>query len=203
VLRLTNSTHKEISMKVVRHALTAFTSSFFAVSVWAADSYTVDPRHTHPSYEISHFGWSTQRGRFDEASGKISLDRAAKTGSVEVTIQVASVSTGVAKLDDHLKSEDFFNAAKFPTMTFKSKTVHFNGDKPSAVDGDFTLLGVTKPVTLAISAFQCAPNPFLKKDACGADATATIKRSEFGMTKYVPGLGDDVKLVINVEAIKD
>jgi polyisoprenoid-binding protein YceI len=109
----------------------------------------------------------------------------------------------VGKLDDHLKSEDFFNAAKFPTMTFKSKAVHFSGDKPASVDGELTLLGVTKPVTLTIAAFQCAPNSFVKKEACGADATAGIKRSEFGMTKYVPGLGDDVKLLINVEAFKD
>jgi polyisoprenoid-binding protein YceI len=190
-------------MQILRHVLTALASGLVSSPLWAADSYTVDPNHTHPSYEISHFGWSTQRGRFDKASGKISLDRAARTGSVDVTIDVASVSTGVGKLDDHLKSEDFFNAAKFPTMTFKSKTVHFDGDKPASVDGELTLLGVSKPVTLTITAFQCAPNPFVKKEACGADATTSVKRSEFGMTKYVPGLGDEVKLLINVEAFKD
>ncbi len=174
-----------------------------AAPVIAADSYTIDPGHTHPSYEISHFGWSIQRGRFDKVSGKVVLDRAAKSGSVDVSIDVASVSTGVAKLDEHLKSEDFFNVAKYPTMTFKSKKVLFNGDKPVSIEGEFTLLGVTKPLTLAISAFQCAPNQFVRKDACGADATGTIKRTEFGMTKYAPGLGDEVKLLINVEAFKD
>ena len=190
-------------MKSFRLGIAAVASIMFSAPLLAADSYTVDPGHTHPSYEISHFGWSTQRGRFDKASGKITLDRAGKTGTVDISIDVASVSTGVAKLDDHLKSEDFFNAAKFPSMTFKSKTVHFSGEKPASVDGELTLLGVTKPVTLTIAAFQCAPNPFVKKEACGADATAMIKRSDFGMTKYVPGLGDDVKLLINVEALKD
>ena len=184
-------------------AVAAVVGTLVSVPGWAADSYTIDPNHTHPSYEISHFGWSTQRGRFDRASGKITLDRAAKMGSVDVLIEVASISTGVAKLDEHLKSEDFFNAAKFPTIAFKSKSVHFSGDKPASVDGELTILGVTRPVTLTVNAFQCAPNPFVKKEACGADATATIKRSEFGIKTYLPGLGDDVKLLINVEAFKD
>ena len=183
--------------------LIATLAATLAAPVLAADTYSIDPGHTHPSFEISHFGWSTQRGRFDKVSGKLTLDRAAKTGSVDVTIDVASVSTGVAKLDEHLKSEDFFNVAKYPTMAFKSKKLNFTGDKPTSVDGEITLLGVTKPLTLTISAFQCAPNQFIKKEACGADATGTIKRTEFGMTKYAPNLGDDVKLVINVEALKD
>jgi polyisoprenoid-binding protein YceI len=183
--------------------LIATLAATLAAPVLAADIYSIDPGHTHPSFEISHFGWSTQRGRFDKVSGKLTLDRAAKTGSVDVTIDVASISTGVAKLDEHLKSEDFFNAAKYPTITFKSKKLNFAGDKPSSVDGEITLLGVTKPLTLTISAFQCAPNQFIKKDVCGADATGTIKRTEFGMAKYAPNLGDDVKLLINVEASKD
>jgi len=183
--------------------LVATLAATLAAPVLAIDTYSIDPAHTHPSFEISHFGWSTQRGRFDKVSGKLTLDRAAKTGSVDVTIDVASISTGVAKLDEHLKSEDFFNVAKYPTITFKSKKLNFNGDKPTSVDGEMTLLGVTKPLTLTISAFQCAPNQFVKKEACGADAAGTIKRTEFGMDKYAPNLGDDVKLVINVEALKD
>lgn len=174
-----------------------------AVPAFAADSYTIDPRHTHPTYEVNHFGWSTQRGRFDNVTGKITLDRAGKSATVDLSIDVASVSTGVDKLDEHLRSEDFFNVAKYPAMTFKSRQVTFSGDKPASVNGEFTLLGVTRPVTLTITAFHCAPNPFAKKDACGADAVATIKRSEFGMKTMVPGLGDEVKLLINVEAFKD
>ena len=191
-------------MKALRLGLAAFASALVSLPLWAADSYTVDPAHTHPSYEISHLGWSTQRGRFDKVSGKITLDRAAKTGTVDITIEVASISTGVPKLDEHLQSEDFFNVAKYPTMTYKSRAMNFSGGAPVSVDGELTLLGVTKPVTLTITAFHCALNQFIKKEDCGADATATIKRSEFGMTKYVSvGLGDDVKLLINVEAIKD
>ena len=183
--------------------LIATLAATLAAPAFAADTYSIDPGHTHPSFEISHFGWSTQRGRFDKVSGKLTLDRATKTGSADVTIDVASISTGVGKLDEHLKSEDFFNVAKYPTITFKSQKLNFTGDKPSSVDGELTLLGVTKPLTLTISGFQCAPNQFIKKDVCGADATGTIKRTEFGMTKYAPNLGDDVKLIINVEASKD
>jgi polyisoprenoid-binding protein YceI len=183
--------------------LIAALGTALAVPVFAADSYTIDPRHTHPTYEINHFGWSTQRGRFDNVTGKITLDRAAKSGTVDLSIDVASVSSGVAKLDEHLQSEDFFNVAKYPTMTFKSKQVTFSGDKPASVTGEFTMLGVTKPLTLTITAFHCAPNPFAKKEACGADAVATVMRSEFGMKTLVPGLGDEVKLLINVEAFKD
>jgi polyisoprenoid-binding protein YceI len=169
----------------------------------AADSYTIDPRHTFPTYEIDHFGWSTQRGRFEKVSGKVVLDRAAKRGTLEVSIDAASVSTGVDKLDEHLRSEEFFDAARHPLMTFKSKQVNFSGEKPVSVDGDFTMLGVTRPLSLTINRFHCAPNPFAKKEACGADAVATLKRSEFGMNTLLPGLGDEVKLLINVEALKD
>ena len=161
------------------------------------------PGHTHPSYEINHFGWSTQRGRFDNVTGTITLDRAAKTGSVEVTIDANSVSTGVGKLDEHLKSEDFFNVGKYPTITFKASKIAFDGDVPASVPGQITILGVTKPTTLTITHFACGLHPMLKKDVCGAEASTTIKRSEFGMTKYVPALGDDVKLLINVEAFKE
>ena len=175
-----------------------------SVSAFAEESYTIDARHTFPSFEVSHFGWSMQRGRFNKTGGKITLDRAAKSGSVEVTIDATSIDTGLDKLEEHLKSPDFFNVAKFPALTFKSRKVNFTGDAPSSVDGDFTMLGVTKPLTLTLSSFHCARNDMAKKDACGANAAATIKRSEFGMTKYVDfGLGDEVKLVINVEAFKD
>lgn len=187
----------------MNNSLFALLGVTLAVPALAAESYTIDPNHTHPSYEVSHFGWSIQRGRFDNVNGKITLDRAAKTGTMDVSINAASISSGVAKLDEHLKSEDFFNVAKYPSITFKSKKIVFNGDKPASVPGEMTLLGVTRPVTLTIGAFHCAPNAFAKKDACGADAVAIIKRTEFGMTTYAPGLGDEVKLVINVEAFKD
>jgi polyisoprenoid-binding protein YceI len=190
-------------MQKLNAAVVALAGGLVSLPALAADSYTIDPGHTHPSYEISHFGWSIQRGRFDKVSGKITLDRAGKTGTADVIIDVSSLSTGVAKLDDHLKSEDFFNAAKYPTLTFRASKIVFNGDAPGSVPGEFTMLGVTKPATLTVERFSCGMHPMLKKEVCGAEATVTIKRSEFGMTKYVPALGDDVKLEINVEALKD
>ncbi|HSD61312.1 MAG TPA: YceI family protein [Burkholderiales bacterium] len=183
--------------------LLAILAASVAAPALAAESYTLDSRHTYPSFEVNHLGFSTQRGRFNKTSGRIVLDRQAKTGSVDVVIEAASVDTGLDKLEEHLRGEEFFNAEKFPTLSFKSRAVTFSGDKPATVEGDFTLLGVTRPVTLTITAFNCGVHPLTRKDLCGADATATIKRSEFGMTKYVPGVGDEVKLSIQVEATKD
>lgn len=171
-------------------------------AVAAPENYVIDPGHTFPSFEVNHLGFSTHRGRFNKTDGKITLDTAAKSGTVEITIDANSVDTGGEKLDKHLKAEDFFNVAKFPTLTFKGTKFTFDGDKPVAVEGDFTLLGVTKPVKLAINNFKCGPHPFNKKPICGAEVTGTIKRSEFGMKYGVPAVGDDIKLLIQVEAVK-
>ena len=184
-------------------ALLSIACAVATPAVGATETYTIDPKHTLPSFEINHLGFSTQRGRFNATSGKITLDREAKRGTVLVTIETASVDTGVAKLEEHLRGEDFFNVAKFPAMTFKSSTLKFSGDVPVAAEGELTLLGVTKPVTLAITAFKCGQHPIAKKEACGADATTTIRRSDFGMSYALPAVGDEVKLVINVEAFKD
>ena len=143
------------------------------------------------------------QGRFDDTSGKVTLDRAAKSGSVEITIKTASVSTGFAKRDEHLKSPDFFNAAEFPAITYKSTAMHFKGDAPSSVDGNLTISGVTKPVTLTIDAFNCGTHPMNKKDVCGAAASTQIKRSDFGVKYGLPAVGDDVKLVFEIEAVKN
>jgi polyisoprenoid-binding protein YceI len=167
------------------------------------ETYTVDPQHTFPAFEINHFGYSLQRGRFDKTTGTITMDRAARKGSVNVVIDAASINTGVPKLEEHLRSEDFFNVAKHPTITFRSSSVAFEGDKVKSVAGDLTMVGVTRPVTLTGEMFQCAPNPMLKKMACGGDFVTRIKRSDWGMKYALPGLADDVVLRINVEAIKD
>lgn len=167
------------------------------------ESYTVDPNHTFPSYEIGHFGYSTQRGRFDKTSGKITLDTAAKKGSADVTIDTTTIDTGHKKLEEHLRSDEFFNVAKFPTINFKSSSFTFDGDKVKSASGELTMLGITKPATLNVERFNCAVHPMLKKKVCGAEMTATVKRSDYGMTKYIPALEDNVLLRINVEAIKD
>ncbi len=176
-------------------------SSFAAVA--APETYVMDGSHTFPRFSYSHFGYSTQLSHFDKTSGKIVIDKAAKSGSVDVTIDMKSVNTGSALFNGHIQGEDFLDTAKFPTATYKSTKVNFDGDKVVSVDGNLTIKGITKPVTLSITSFQCMPHPMLKKDACGANATAVIKRSEFNAGKYAPYVGDDVTLTISVEAIKE
>ncbi|HEY4697547.1 MAG TPA: YceI family protein [Gallionella sp.] len=178
-------------------------TGLLAAPACAADNYTVDPRHTWPIFEVNHLGFSTQRGRFNNSSGKVTLDTAAKKGSVELVIETASVDMGFEKWDEHMKSDEFFNVAQFPTMRFASDKLVFEGDKVVAAEGSITLLGVTKPLTLTVSNFRCAPHPMVKKPACGADITAILKRSEFGMTKFVPAVSDEVKIIVPVEAIMD
>ncbi|MES1981579.1 MAG: YceI family protein [Pseudomonadota bacterium] len=168
----------------------------------AAD-YTVDPQHTFTNFTINHLGFSTMHGSFDKSTGKITFDPTAKKGSIDIVVSPASVHTGLPKRDEHLKSPDFFNVAEYPEITFKSSTIKFKGDTPVSVDGKLTILGVTKPVTLTISSFKCGTHPLNKKELCGADASTQIKRSDFGMKFGVPDVGDEVKLVLEVEAYRD
>ncbi|MDZ4200823.1 MAG: YceI family protein [Gallionella sp.] len=187
----------------MKKSLALLAVTLFTAPAYAADSYTIDARHTFPVFEVNHLGFSTQRGRFNSSKGKITLDTAAKKGSVELVIDTASLDMGLDKWNEHMKAEDFFNVEFYPTMRFASNKLIFDGDKVVAAEGSFTLLGVTKPLTLTVSNFRCAPHPMNKKQACGADVSATIKRSEFGMSKYVPGVSDEVKLFSPVEAFKD
>ena len=169
----------------------------------APESYSIDPDHTYANWSLSHLGFSILHGRFNTTSGKITLDMAAKSGSADISIDTASIDSGHAKRDKHLRSEDFFNVAKFPKMLFKSSKFQFSGDKLTSVDGELTLLGVTKPVKLDVSLFQCGPHPMMKKAWCGAAASTSIKRSDFGLSAYVPNVGDEVKIELEVEAGKD
>lgn len=176
----------------------------------APETYAIDPVHSFPNFAISHFGMSMIHGRFERMTGKVSIDRDAKSGSLEVKIPTATVSTGDAKRadgtrsrDEHLRSADFFNSAEFPDMVFKSTKFNFAGDKLESVDGNLTLLGVTKPVKLAVTSFNCGANPMSKKEMCGADVSGAIKRADFGMKFGVPAIGDEVKLMVNVEAYKE
>lgn len=188
----------------MEHTLAALAvSAAFALPAAAADSYTIDASHTYPGFEINHLGFSTMRGTFDATSGSVTLDPAAKDGSIEITIDTASIDTGHAKRDEHLKGEEFFNVARFPSMIYKAAKLRFKGDKLAGADGELTLLGVTRPVPLTVTSFNCGPHPMNKKQVCGANATATIKRSEFGMKTYVPAVGDEVRISIEVEAVKN
>jgi polyisoprenoid-binding protein YceI len=167
-----------------------------------AETYKVDPDHTYPSIEVPHMGISTFRGKFTKTNGKVTLDRAARTGSVEVEIDASSVDFGHAKLEEHLRSPDFLNVQKYPTIGYKG-TLQFDGDAPKAVDGQLTLLGVTKPVKLKVNSFRCIDHPLYKKEVCGADAEGEFNRADFGMTHYADGELGKVKVRIQVEGIKE
>lgn len=169
------------------------------------ESYTIDPHHTVPYWETNYLDFATMRGRFDSATGKFTLDRAAKTGTLEVVIQTATLSTGTGRTlkrtrDEHLRTPDFFNVAEFPTMTYRSTSVTFKGDDPEVIEGNLTLLGVTKPVALKIERWRCGPDPRTagKIYMCGGNATGSFKRTDFGMKFGFPAfIGDEVSLWIS------
>ena len=177
----------------------AISTSAFA----APETYVIDGTHTYPRFSYSHFGFSTQLSRFDKTSGKITIDREAKTGTVNVIIATTSVDTGYPLFNEHIQGADFLDTAKYPTATFTSNKVNFEGEKIASVDGTLTLKGISKPVKLTVTSFQCMPHPMLKKDACGANATAVVKRTDFNMGKYAPNVGDEVTLTIAVEVVKE
>ena len=164
-------------------------------------TYVLDPNHTFPSFEADHMGGlSVWRGKFNSSSGKVVYDKDAKSGSIDVTVNMSSVNFGVPKLDEHAKSAEMFDVAKYPTATFTGKFTKFNGSAPAEAEGTMTMHGVTKPLTLTINSFLCKPNPMSKKEVCGADASATFNRSDFGVNfgdKY--GFKQEVKLSIQVE----
>ncbi len=186
-----------------KFALAIVFASISTSAFAAPETFNIDPAHTVPRFEYNHLGYSNQLHQFDKTSGKIVYDREAKTGSVDITIDTKSVNTGYPLFNEHIQGADYFDTAKYPTITFKSTAVKFDGDKPVAVDGNLTVKGITRPVTLTLTSFQAMPHPMLKKDAIGANAVTKIKRSEFNMGKYVPMVSDEVTLSIAVEAIKE
>ena len=169
----------------------------------AADTYTVDPRHTFPSFEIDHLGFSIQRGRFNHTEGKIMLAPESGSGTIDIAIDTDSISTGLPDLEKHLRGEDFLDATRFPKIVYTSKKLTFHGDRVVGADGELTLHGMTKPVHLTVDRFHCGINLISMKNVCGANATATLKRSDFGVDKYAPALADEVNVIIQIEAIKD
>ncbi|QRM19910.1 polyisoprenoid-binding protein [Dechloromonas sp. TW-R-39-2] len=169
----------------------------------APETYVVEGTHTYPRFSYSHFGYSTQLSRFNKTTGKVIFDKAAKSGAVDIVIDAKSVDTGYPTFNEHIQGEDFLDTAKFPTATFKSTKVVFEGDKPASIEGNLTLKGVTKPVTLTVTSFQAMPHPMMKKDAIGANAFTVVKRSEFNAGKYAPYVGNEVRIDIAIEAIKE
>ena len=180
---------------------TALFAALAGSAIAAPVTYGVDGSHTFPRFSYSHFGYSTQLSSFKQTTGKVVFDAQAKTGSVDISIDTGSVNTGFDDFNGHIQGEDFLDTAKFPTATFKSTRVVFEGDAPKSIEGQLTIKGVTKPVTLSVTSFQAMPHPMLKKPALGANATTTIKRSEFNAGKYAPYVGDEVRIDIAIEAI--
>ena len=174
-----------------------------APAVAAPDTYVLDSAHSFPRFSYNHFGYSTQVSRFNKTTGKIIYDKEAKTASVDIVSDATSVDSGFPVFNEHLRGEDFFDTAKYPTATFKSTKVVFEGDKPSAIEGDLTIKGITKPVTLTVTSFHAMPHPMKKKDAIGANAFTTVKRSDFNAGKYAPNVGDEIRIDLGVEAIKE
>ena len=189
-------------MKSIKHitAALAFTGAL-ASAMAAPVTYGVDGSHTFPRFSYSHFGYSTQLSSFSKTSGKVVFDAEAKKGSLDIVIDMKSVSTGFADFNEHIQGEDFLDTAKFPQATFISTKVIFEGDKPQFIEGQLTIKGVTKPVTLTVTSFQAMPHPMMKKSALGANAFTMIKRSEFNAGKYAPYVGDEVRIDIAIEAI--
>ena len=179
----------------------AFATFFAGQAIAAPQTYTIDPTHTFPRFSYNHMGMSKQILRFNQTTGTVVLDKAAKQAEVDVTIDMNSVDTGVEVFNGHIKGADFLDTAQFPTATFKSTKVIFEGDKPVSIEGNLTIKGITKPVTLKVTSFFNGPHPMLKKEAVGANAETVIKRSEFNAGKYVPAVGDEVTLDIALEAI--
>jgi len=171
------------------------------------ESFTIDRFHTIPYWETDHLGYATMRGRFDRTTGKFTLDRAARTGTLEIVIQTASLGTGDTDRetrqrtrDEHLRTPDFFNVVEFPTMTYSATSLTFSGDNPDVIEGSLTLLGVTKPVALKVERWRCGPDPRTagKIYMCGGNATGSFKRSDFGMKFGLPAfIGDEVSLWIS------
>jgi polyisoprenoid-binding protein YceI len=169
----------------------------------APATYNIDPSHTYPAFEADHMGGlSLWRGKFKKTSGKVVLDVAAKTGEVDITVDMASVDFGHDGMNDHAKTADIFDVAKFPTATYKGKISKWNGSTPTEVDGQLTLKGVTKPVKLTINSFLCKPHPMQRREVCGADASGMFMRDEFNVAFGKPSFKMDTKLLISIEALK-
>jgi polyisoprenoid-binding protein YceI len=190
-------------MRKVLFALATTAALLGSAAHAAPAAYAFDPTHTFVTFEIGHFGTSTNRGRFDKKEGTVQLDKAAKTGKVEITIDTTSINTGTPAFNTHLQSADLFDAAKFPTIKFVSDKFVFNGDKVAEVVGTLTLLGKSQPVTLKANQFNCYESPMLKREVCGGDFEATIDRTAFGLNYGVDwGFPKNVRLLIQVEAVK-
>ncbi|MGJ7904191.1 YceI family protein [Lysobacter sp. 1R34A] len=191
---------------VIRSTLASLTllagASFAGAALAAPVTYKIDPTHTYPSFEADHMGVSVWRGKFNKSEGTVVLDKQAGSGTVEVVVDTKSIDFGLDAMNEHASKADLFDSAKFPTATYKGKLAGFVDGAPTRVDGELTLRGVTKPLSLKIAKFKCIPHPMLKRELCGADAGGSFERDQFGMAagkEY--GFSMKVDLRIQVEAV--
>jgi len=169
---------------------------------FSADTFVMDPEYTIPSFEVGHLGFTTQRGRFDKAEGKVILDIPGKKGSVEFIVHTQSLDMGSKAWTIHVSGEGLFDVKRYPTMVFKSDNLIFEGDKVVAAEGQFTLLGITKPLTVTVNHFNCSINALVNKFMCTGDIAGTIKRSDYGMVKYIPTVSDEIRINVPVESYR-
>ena len=182
--------------------ITSLFSTVVATQAFAApQTYQIDPNHTFPSFSYTHLGLSTQQLRLDNTTGTVVYDKEAKTAEIDVTLDVTAISTGAAAFDEHITGANLFHTEQFPTATFKSTKVNFEGDTPKTIEGELTIKGISKPVTLEVTHFANLAHPMLQKDAIGANATTTILRSDFDLGLNVPAVSDEVTITISIEAV--
>jgi polyisoprenoid-binding protein YceI len=175
-----------------------------AAPLQAAEHYTLDPAHSMPSFEFRHLGITTQSGRFDRARGQITLDLAARSGSVTYVVDTASLNMGTGTETPLSPGFHLLQVTLFPTITFRSSHLDFDATgKVIAAEGELVMLGVTRPLTVRVSNFRCSIHPLNHRQMCGGDISATIERSDFGMIQYLPGVSDEVRVSIPVEAYRD
>lgn len=169
----------------------------------AGERFVIDGSHTFPMFEVSHLGFSLHRGRFNQTRGTLELDLAAGRGTLDIEIDAASLDTGDEVLERELRSANFFDVERYPTLRYQADRLVFSGGQLSAVHGQLTLHGVTRQLSLDVDHFRCGNNPASKKFVCGANARATLRRSEFGIARFVPFVGDEVRITIQVEATRE
>jgi polyisoprenoid-binding protein YceI len=192
---------KKTKTRIAKAALATLSLTGTAAHAEMA-TYAIEPTHTEVTFEILHNNTSTLRGRFDKEAGSIDFDRAGKAGRADITIDIASLDTGIPTFTKNLLDKNFLDVEAAPTARFVGEQFVFEGNKLSAVSGQLTLLAKTVPVTFKALRFNCYTSPLIRREICGGDFETTIKRSAFGMDYKIPAIPDNVHLLIQVEAIK-
>lgn len=190
------------NIRIMRYLLIIIFTVSLSCPLGATELYQIDPEHTYAVFSYSHWGLSTQSGRFDKASGTITLESEQHRGSLDIAIESNSINTGSDGFNRILRGNNFFDSEKFPVIHFQSSRFLFDGDTPKRIEGDLTIRGITKTVSIELNHFQCRFIPVYFRQACGANGVTKLLRSDFELGRYVPFVSDEVTLTIGVEALK-